>query len=188
MVKALIIIDMIQAYSKDINHDRKIVNNQLKLVKAFQKKKSPVILAVPGRGIKKMKKDNPISLYLWGDELEGDNKREEGEKLQDLIKELRNIKWDKRIGKPEYSCFFNTGLEKYCKAKKISELYICGIYSGCCLHYTGIDAQYRRIWPILVSDASTARGLNIHKKNCKDFAQMVGKVLTTKQVLQSLHS
>ena len=185
MVKALIIIDMIQAYSKDINNDRKIVNNQLKLIKAFQKKKLPVILAVPGRGIKKME-DNPISLYLWGNELEGDDKREEGEKLQDLIKELRNIKWDKKIGKPEYSCFFNTDLEKYCKKKKISELYICGIYSGCCLHYTGVDAQYRRIWPILVSDCSTARGT--HKKNCKDFAQMVGKVFTTKEVLQNLHS
>jgi len=185
-VKALIVIDMIQAYSKDINNDRKIVGNQLKLIKAFQKRKLPLILALPGRGIKKMKGDNPIGLYLWGDELEGDDKREEGEKLQDLIKELRNIKWDKRIGKPEYSCFFNTDLEKYCKSKKISELYICGIYSGCCLHYTGVDAQYRRIWPILVSDASTARGKRTHKKNCKDFAFMVGKVQTTKEVLKGL--
>ena len=187
-MKALIIIDMIQAYSKDINDDKKIVSNQLKLIDAFQKKKLPVILAVPGKGIKLMKGDNPIGLYLWGNELEGDDKRKEGEKLQDLIVELQKIKWDKKVGKPEYSCFFNTDLEKYCNSKKITELYICGIYSGCCLHYTGVDAQYRRIWPILVIDASTARGKMIHKKNCKDFRQMVGKVSTTKEVLKELNS
>lgn len=185
-MKALIIIDMIQAYSKDIYQDKKIVDNQLKLIREFQKRKLPVILAVPGKGIKPMKGDNPISLYLWGDELKGDDKRKRGEKKIDLIPELEDIKWDKIIKKPEYSSFFNTDLEKYCKSEKINELYLCGIYSGVCVHYTGIDAQYRRIWPILVSDGSTTSKSVAHKKNCKDFAEMVGKVQTTKEVLKSL--
>ncbi len=185
-MKALIIIDMIQAYSKDIYNDKKIINNQLKLIKAFQNKKLPVILSVPGKGIKPMNGDNPISLYLWGDELEGDNKRKKGEKKIDRIQELQGIKWDKIIRKPEYSSFFNTDLERYCKANKINELYLCGLYSGVCVHYTGIDAQYRRIWPILVSDGSTTSKPIAHKKNCKDFAEMVGKVFTTKEVINSL--
>lgn len=177
---------MIQAYSKDIHKDKKIVKNQLELIKEFQRNKLPVILGIPGKGIKKMKGNNPIDLYLWGNELEGDEKRKEGEKLGDLIPELQSIKWNKIVTKCEYSAFFNTDLEKYCKSKKISELYICGIYSGCCLHYTGVDAKYRRIWPILVSDASTARGSRTHKKNCKDFAFMVGKITTTKELLKTL--
>lgn len=178
---------MIQAYSKDIYNDKKIVSNQLKLIDAFKKKKLSVILAVPGKGIKPMKEDNSISLYLWGDELKGDDKRKKGKKKIDLIPELQEIKWDKIIKKPEYSSFFNTDLEKYCKSKKISELYLCGIYSGVCVHYTGIDAQYRRIWPILVSDGSTTFKPTAHKKNCENFAEMVGKVYTTKKILNELH-
>jgi isochorismate hydrolase len=183
MVKALILIDMIQAYSKDIYADKKIVEHQRSLIHAFKKKKLPVIVALPS--VKKQKK-NPIMLYLWGDELKGDNKRKQGYKLRDLIPELQTVQWDKIVHKSEYSAFFRTDLESYCKTKKITELYFCGIYSGVCVQYSGVDAAYRHIWPILVTDASTTFKKKLHVVNCKRFAETIGKVTSTKKVLHSL--
>jgi len=185
MVKALIIIDMVQKYSQDIYADKKLVNNQLALISWFQKKQLPVIAAVPGKGISKQKGNNPIMIQLWGDELKGDNKRKSGKKLGDLIPELQHVTWNKLVKKPEYSAFYNTDLERYCKRRNITELYLCGIYSGVCVHYSGIDAAQRRIWPILITDASTTSNKKWHKDNCKRFAQIAGKITSTSKIIST---
>jgi maleamate amidohydrolase len=185
-MKALIVIDMVQAYALDIHADKKVVGNQLVLIDAFRKKKLPVIVALPGKGISGKGVNNPIMRYLWGDELKGDAKRKPGKKLADLIPELQAVIWDKTVGKPEYSAFYDTDFAAYCKRKGITELYLCGIYSSCCVHYTGVDAAYRRIWPILVTDASTSRGKKQHLEYTERFAKVIGKTTTTRKALLSI--
>ncbi len=116
MVKALIIVDMVQAYSKDIYSNKAIIKKQLLLIKAFKEKKFPVINIIP-ETLKKNGK-NPIMIYLWGDTFQGEEKKSSEEKLSNLILELQQAKFDKIIRKPEYSAFFNTELWNYCKKKK----------------------------------------------------------------------
>jgi nicotinamidase-related amidase len=184
MVKALIIIDMVQAYAKDIYPNKGIINKQLFLIKKFKENKLPVIAAIPDT-VKKNGK-NLIMIHLWGDTFKGEEKRRPGHKLGDLIPELQGVNFDKTIRKPEYSAFFDTELGNYCKKKKITELYFCGVWSGVCVYYSAIDAAYRRIWPILVTDASAGPTNKTHKEDCKRFSQFVGKSTSTKDALRAL--
>jgi nicotinamidase-related amidase len=101
---------------------------------------------------------------------------------------LQKIKFDKTIKKPEYSAFFDTDLEDYCKKKKIKELYFCGIYSGVCVSCSAVDAAYRRIWPILVTDASTTSKKNLHNENCKRFKQIIGRTMRTQEIIREIKS
>lgn len=187
MVKALIVIDM---FTKDIRgryDEKKLVSNQIKLIKKFREKKLPVIFTGPKFG----SKPNPVYERLWGDEY-GDSSKSKKESSKTkhknlaIIPELLKLKYDKLIEKENYSAFFNTDLEKYCKKHKITELYFTGISGGCCVHYTGIDAMYRRIQPIFITDATSSPSLKRHKINIENFKIFIGPAMTTEQVIKEL--
>ncbi len=57
--------------------------------------------------------------------------------------------------------FLRTNLEEYCKKKKINEIYLCGVYSGCCVYFSGAGAAMRGIQPYLVTDASSSESKKI---------------------------
>ena len=188
MVKALIVIDM---FTKDIRgryDEKKLISNQIKLIKKFKEKKLPVIFTGPKFG----SKPNPVYEKLWGDEY-GDSKKskKESSKIRHenlaIIPELLEIGYDKLIEKENYSAFFNTSLERYCKKHKITELYLAGISGGCCVHYTGIDAMYRRIQPVLITDATSSPSAKRHKHNIKEFNIFIGPSMTTNKVIKSLN-
>lgn len=180
-MRALIIIDMVRAYKKHAT--KTIINNQLRLIDAFRKANLPVIFAIP----QPAKLKNEVMLMLWGDEFAGDEKRKKGEKLRDLIPELQTIKPSKTIRKEEYSAFYKTDLEEYLKKKDIDKLYLCGLYSGVCVHYTGVDAAMRGILPIVVNDASGTEKKQWHEENIKRFSQIAGKKITTKELIQDIN-
>lgn len=124
MVKALIIIDMLQGYMKDADNPPKIIENQIKLIKEFKKLKYKVILSMhdPQKAA-----ENPVMYRLWGEELKDDS---EG---KNLVKELTGITYDKVIKKAEYSVFYKTDVGEYCRKNQIDELYFTGIFAGCCV-------------------------------------------------------
>lgn len=154
MVKALIIIDMEKGYMKDIYNPKEIIKNQVKLIKAFNKKKLPVIITTG----KARKKKNPVMDRLW--EKETTEFAKKG--LDKFVPEIEKAKVSKVLGKSEYDCFYGTELEKYCKQNKITDLYLCGVFSGCCVYLTGTGAAYRGIMPYFVKDAvSTEKNLGI---------------------------
>ena len=92
MTKALVIIDMLKGYMKDADNPKKIIKNQVNLIKAFKKNKFKVVLAIADP--KKTAK-NPVMFRLWGEEFKDDP---EGKKL---VKELTQFKFDKIIEKAE---------------------------------------------------------------------------------------
>ena len=187
MTKALIIIDMINADVPKRADKNELIKNQLKLIRAFQKRKYPVILT--GGTIEC--DFNPVTHRLYGDEYAGKNDdpkqaaKEESYDI-DIIEELQNTKPDKIIRKCEYSAFYNTELDQYCKNKKISDLYFCGISSGCCVYFTAVDALYRKIQPNLITDASGSDNEKKHKQNAENFNSLIGPVLKTEQLLENL--
>ncbi|MBU0894818.1 MAG: cysteine hydrolase [Nanoarchaeota archaeon] len=155
-MKALIIIDMFNADVSKRKDKNKLISNQLKLISTFKKKGHKVILTKGKLGAKA----NPVMNRLWGDEYapKKGNKKEKRDKFLwniSIIDALKKTNPDKIISKEAYSAFYNTDLEKYCKKNKVNELYFCGISSGCCVYFSGVDAVYRRIQPFLVTDAST---------------------------------
>jgi nicotinamidase-related amidase len=186
-MKALIVIDFVNEYKDDIYADKKVIPNTLRLISHFKKKKWPVIAAIP---YPSKLGDNPVMIHLWGEEIKDDKNLDKtkirvnkGNRKRDLIPELLDVKWDKIVKKTEYSAFYKTSLETYCKQKNIDELYFAGIYSGVCVHYSGVDAAMRRIMPVLVTDASTTENKEWHKENCKQWKIKIGKITTSKKLL-----
>lgn len=178
-------------FVKDIHgrYDKKsLVANQIELIKKFKEKSLPIIFT----GAKFGAKPNPVYDRLWGDEY-GNNSKSKKEvdvirrKNLSILPELMELGCDKFVEKENYSAFFNTNLEKYCKEKNITELYFVGISSGCCVHYTAVDAMYRRIQPIMISDATSSPSPKWHKKNIENFTVFIGPVMTTKKVIKSLN-
>ncbi|MGE0792949.1 MAG: isochorismatase family cysteine hydrolase [Candidatus Woesearchaeota archaeon] len=177
MVKALIVIDMIKGWMNNTYDSKKIIQNQVKLIKYFKSKKHKVILAIPKFN---SKEKNPVMIKLWGEEFKGESEN------QKLVEELSQFKFDKVIKKSEYSAFFKTSLEKYCKENKITELYFTGVFSGCCVYFSAVDAAYRKIQPYLIIDASSTTNKERHNKNCDDFKTMIGPILKTSEVLKKI--
>lgn len=187
MVKALIVIDMFVKDIKGRYDEKKLLSNQIKLIKKFKELHFPIIFT----GAKFSAKPNLVYDRLWGDEY-GDNsksKKESSEiKHKNLIimPELLNLGYDKFIKKEMYSAFFNTDLEQYCKKHKITELYFAGVSGGCCVHYTAVDAMYRKIQPILITDATSSPDIKTHKQNIENFNVFIGPSMKTNEVIKSL--
>lgn len=187
MVKALIVIDM---FVKDIRgrfDEKELISNQIKLIKKFKELHLPIIFT----GAKFGTEPNPVYDKLWGDEYGDESKSEEEaseirHKNLAIIPELINIGCDKFIEKEMYSAFFNTDLEQYCKDQNITELYFAGVSGGCCVHYTAVDAMYRKIQPIMITDATSSPDIETHKNNIEDFNVFIGPSMTTEDVLKSL--
>lgn len=189
MKKGLIIIDMFNADVIKREDKSKLISNQLKLISAFKKKGHKIILTQGKLGTK----PNPVMDRLWGDEYapKKGSKKEKRKKFLwniSIIDELKNAKPDKIISKESYSSFYNTDLENYCKKNKITELYFCGISSGCCVYFSAIDSVYRRVQPYLVTDASGSTSSKQHKINIDNFTTFAGPSLSTKEVLMNMNS
>jgi len=182
MAKALIVIDMLRGYMKNTDDPRKIIRNQIKLIEAFKKKNCKVILALPDfeSGYK-----NPVMIRLWGEEFKDDP---EGKKL---VPELEQFKFDKIVKKKEYSAFYRTDLERYCKNSKIGELYFTGVYCGACIFFSAVDAAYRQIQPYMVIDATgcpkkSLVGINSEKETYKRFKLMIGLLIKTNKLIEQI--
>lgn len=183
MVEALIVIDMIEGYMKDTNNPKKIINNITSLIKTFQKKGKKVILSIPKFD---SKRKNYVMIRLWEEEFKDDSESKK------LVKELSKFKFDKTIRKFEYSSFFKTDLEKYCKKNNITDLYFTGVFSGCCVFFSAADSAYRMIQPHLISDASGGPRRSLVNKGWqqdtfKRFKLMLGPVVTTKKVIKKIN-
>jgi len=182
VANALIIIDMNARDVKKLYNGTAVLNNQLKLIDAFRKRKQKIILVGGGRSgsVLARSKRNPVIERLWGAEGEHDP---EGNKI---IPELMHAPYDKYVDKSEYSAFFKTDLERYCKKNKIGALYFCGIYTGCCVYFSAVDAAMRRIQPYLVTDASSSVSPAWHRKHVSNFTTFIGPAVTTNAVLKKI--
>lgn len=188
MKKALIIIDMLVNDMSGLYCSKKIIKNQVKLVEAFKKKKHKVILVggnKDGKPSGNPTKPNPVMMRLWGDESKKKGKPLPAEQLR-VIPELLNGPYDLYIKKREYSAFYKTNLESYLKKNNIKEVYLAGIYAGCCVYFTGADAAMRGIQPILVKDASASPSPESLKKNIDNFKTFMGPAINTKKVIEGL--
>ena len=183
MVKALFIIDMIKAAKTDTHNYEGIIKNQLKLIDEFNKNKLPVII-ITG---KPRKKKNQVMLKLWGDEDKVNAKKG----LDKLDSRIEKAKRTKLLKKSEYDMFFQTDLEEYCRKKKIDEIYLCGVYSGCCIYFSGAGAAMRGIQPYLVTDAAGGPRKDLvsggwQQNTFKRFKLMIGQLITTKELIKEL--
>ena len=77
-------------------------------------------------------------------------------------------------------------MEQICKKEKITELYLAGISSGCCVYFTAADAAMRGIQPILVTDASGAPDEKTHRRNEENYRDLLGPIISTNKLIEKL--
>lgn len=179
MVKALIIIDMSKSYKLDTYNAQEILDNQVKLIDAFNAKNLPVIVVTGDPDAP----SNPVMKKLWGNESEDNAKNG----LNDLVPEIANAKYSKLIKKAEYDAFLNTDLKDYCDDNDIDELFFCGVYSGACVYFSAAGAAMRHIQPYLITDAASTEKPEWHEKNCNNFKTVIGPLITTDELLNLLN-
>ena len=180
MKKALLVIDMQNGdkYAYEHLYERKkVVNNIVKLIDAFNVKNCPVIETMMWITDKK---NSPV--YKKFPRI-GIPKSKGVELMDELIGKYCEL----RIKKENWSAFYNTDLDAYLKRHKIKELYLTGIHAGCCVLFTGVDAFYRGYNAYIVTDAVSSvtdkKGL---EKHIAKFEDQVGYSISTDNLLKKL--
>lgn len=178
--KALLVIDMQKGDDYTYSHIYKrerLVKNISKLIDAFHKKKQKII------ELKIWVKKSPKTVILKKCPKCGI----ENTKYAEVMDELKDKKYDKKIKKENYSGFFRTDLDAYLKKNKIKELYLTGIHTGCCILFTGADAFYRGYDTYIVADAvssvSDKKGI---KNKIDKFRDLIGDAISTSALIKKL--
>jgi nicotinamidase-related amidase len=65
-----------------------------------------------------------------------------GHKDTQVIQELTPVSDDKMLEKRGYDGFWKSGLEALLKKMKVSEVYLCGQQTDCCIRETGVTAAH----------------------------------------------
>jgi isochorismate hydrolase len=71
---------------------------------------------------------------------------------------------------------------------KVDELYLAGIFAGCCVYFTGADAAMRGIQPFIISDAVASPSKERTRMNIENFKIFMGPAITTRKLLDQLHT
>lgn len=156
---ALIVIDIQKEFGDKLpqGFNREIfVKNSLKVIKRFREEEKPIIFF---REVHRKQKVD------YGRELDGDEGIHclEGTKDADYIDEIKPLDNEYQMIKRRYSCFFATDLDILLRGLKIKTLYIIGMLSDVCVHYTCADAHQYDFHLKVIQDAITGSSLKAHK-------------------------
>lgn len=135
-MKALLIIDMLNDFVEDwgtlrIDGAKEIIPYIKDLKTQFKRENAPVIYLCDSHD------ENDQEFLIWPKHCV------EGTPGAEVIDELKPEPSDIVIKKKAYSGFFNTNLEDILKSLKVYELYLVGVATNICVHYTAADAVLR---------------------------------------------
>jgi nicotinamidase-related amidase len=135
-MKALIIVDMLKDFVEDwgalkINGAKTIIPYIKELKDQFKKENLPVIYLADAHD----KYDKEFA--IWPPHCI------EGTVGAEVVDELKPEEGDILIKKKTYSGFFNTNLDETLKSLNVDEVYIVGVATNICVHYTASDAVLR---------------------------------------------
>ena len=86
------------------------------------------------------------------------------------------------IGKHRYSAFFGTDLDMRLRGMGRSSLVLGGVASNNCVDGTGRDAYYNGYYVVMVSDASAAPTVELHRATLTTVEHAYGVVATTDEI------
>ncbi|MGB9793425.1 cysteine hydrolase family protein [Caldisericum exile] len=135
-MKALIIVDMLKDFVYDwgalkINGAKEIIPYIQDLKTQFKQEKLPIIYLADSHDT------FDKEFEIWPKHCV------EGTVGAEVVDELKPDKEDIIIKKKTYSGFFKTDLEETLKKLNVNEVYIVGIATNICVHYTASDAVLR---------------------------------------------
>ena len=135
-MKALLIIDMLNDFVEDwgtlrIEGAKEIIPYIKDLKTQFKQKNAPVIYICDSHD------EDDKEFLIWPKHCV------EGTVGAEVVDALKPDPSDIIIKKKTYSGFFNTNLEETLKSLNVDEVYLVGVATNICVHYTAADAVLR---------------------------------------------
>jgi len=155
-----------------------VLPNVSKLIKAFRKRKLPVIYTAHVHRSKEL--DGGILGWWW------DGMIMEGTWDAEIHPDLAPLPEEKVVCKHRYSAFYNTDLETALRCLKVTDLIITGVMTNLCCESTARDAFFRDYRVFFPMDATGAANEELHLATLKNLAYGFAFVTTTDEILRRL--
>ena len=155
-----------------------IMPNVARLIRAFRKRKLPVIYTAHGHKSKDL--DGGILGWWW------EGMIIEGTKDAEIHPDLTPLPQEKVIRKHRYSAFYNTDLEIVLRCLQIRDLVITGVMTNLCCESTARDAYFRDYRVFFPMDATGTVDEELHLATLKNLAFGFAHVTDTKEVLRAV--
>ncbi len=155
-----------------------ILPNISTLIKAFRKKKLPVIYTAHMHKSKEM--DGGILGWWW------EGMIIENTKEAEIHPDLTPLPEEKVVRKHRYSAFYNTDLEVVLRCLGITDLIITGVMTNLCCESTARDAYFRDLRVFFLLDATGATNEELHLATLKNLAFGFAYITKTEDILRDL--
>jgi nicotinamidase-related amidase len=155
-----------------------ILSNIAGLIKAFRKKKLPVIYTTHMHKSKEM--DGGVLGWWW------EGMIIENTKEAEIHPDLTPLPEEKVIRKHRYSAFYNTDLEIVLRCLGITDLIITGVMTNLCCESTARDAYFRDLRVFVLLDATGTVNEELHLATLKNLAFGFAYVAKTEDILRDL--
>jgi nicotinamidase-related amidase len=155
-----------------------VLPNVTKLIKAFRKKKLPVIYTTHVHKSREL--DGGILGWWW------EGMVIENTKDAEIHRKVAPLPQEKVICKHRYSAFYNTDLEITLRCLKITDLIITGIMTNLCCESTARDAYFRDHRVFFLSDATGTVDEDLHLAALKNLAFGFAYVTDTEEIIRRL--
>ena len=178
---ALVVIDLqngiagreLKPYTGEV-----VVNNAVKLAKAFNEKDGFVVLVrvstLDGKDMLRPKIDIQGSAAKYS----------EGWDM--IVPELSDINDTYLITKRQWGAFFGTDLDLQLRRRGIDTIVLCGISTSIGVDTTAREAFQRGYNQIFAEDAMTAASKEEHDYVCKNIFPRIGKIRRTEEILEKI--
>jgi nicotinamidase-related amidase len=155
-----------------------VLPNITQLVKAFRKKKLPVIYTAHVH--KSNELDGGIMGWWW------EGMVMENTKDAEIHPDLAPRPAEKIVNKHRYSAFYNTDLEIVLRCLGITDLIVTGVMTNLCCESTARDAYFRDLKVFFLLDATGTINEELHLATLKNLAFGFAYVTGTKEILRGV--
>ena len=110
----------------------------------------------------------------------------EGAKEHRILDELAPLAREAVVNKTTMSAFHSSGFERLIQAMGRTQLCFTGVSTNSCVEGTARDAADRGFQCVIVEDGCGAASGELHDATCRNFARLLGRVATAREVLREL--
>ena len=110
----------------------------------------------------------------------------EGTREHRILDELAPLAGEAVVNKTTMSAFHSSGFERLVQAMGRTQLCFTGVSTNSCVEGTARDAADRGFQCVIVEDGCGAASPELHDATCRNFARLLGRVATAREVLGEL--
>jgi nicotinamidase-related amidase len=176
-MKALLVIDMLNEFIYDKRDPavtekqaKVIIPNIRKSIDYAHKRNIPVIYVNCSH-----KKSDPCIRMIGSHAFRGT-------KGAKVIEELKPVNGDYIVNKISYDGFYKTTLEKLLKKLKVSEIYLTGVQTDCCVRETAVSGAFIGFKVFLLEDCCDSCRRNGHDAAVRFMRTCVGKITNSNKL------